>query len=110
MGISVAKMQITLVGNGDRVVVSTRTTRYMLSRGLRGGLGLITSSPLKRSGEVTSVGSMDTSSGEVDEGSLETGKYMVFQFLGDGDWAIKTSLITRIELERSSNLKGMGSL
>jgi len=46
------------------------------------------------------AGSMDTESGELGAGVIEMGKYLVFQHAGDGDWATKTSLVTRIEIER----------
>jgi len=43
-------------------------------------------------------------SGQISEGELEVGKYMVFQLPGDRDFAIKTSLIRCVEFQ-----KGQGS-
>lgn len=102
MGIPVAKLQTSLVGVGDKVVVVTRTTRYTVGRRAEGGFSLATNNPTKKSGVVEVVGAMDARTGEVDDGVLETGKYMVFRHAGDGDWATKTSLVTRIEIERKA--------
>jgi hypothetical protein len=102
MGIPVAKLQISLIGAGDRVVVITRTTRYTLVIRGGGGVFLTTNNPAKKSGVVEVVGAMDTGSGEVGDGVVEVGKYLVFRCADDGDWATKTSMVTRIEVERKS--------
>jgi hypothetical protein len=102
MGIPVAKMQTSLVGPGDKVLVVTRTTRYTVGRRAEGMFSLTTNNPTKKSGVVEVVGAMDTRTGEIEEGVIESGKYMVFRHAGDGEWAIKTSLVTRIEVERKA--------
>lgn len=102
MGISIAKLQVALVRTGDRVTVVTRTTRYTVTRAASGEFRMVTNSPAKKAGVVELLGSMDTRTGEVDFGALETGCYMVFRHAGDGDEAVKTSLVTRIEVETGS--------
>lgn len=99
MGISTSKLQISLMGHRDRVVVTTRTTRYGIGRRVGDSFLLMTNNPSKKSGMVTVIGSMSTGTGAIEGGVLEVGKYMVFQHDGDGDLATKTSLVTRIEVE-----------
>lgn len=101
MGTPISKIQTGLVAVGDRLIVTTRTTRYILAGRPGGEFTLSTNNPTKKSGVVRVVGSMSTFDGTIEEGSLETGRYMVFRHPEDGEVAVKTSLVIRIEVERA---------
>ncbi len=99
MGTPVVKLQPNLIRKGDTITVVTRTTRYLLKPKRDGEFYLTSNNPARESGTVEVVGAMNIKDGTIEEGILETGKYMVFRHSKESDAGVKTSLVLRIEIE-----------